>query len=266
MQIHFVTPANRGLYTGQLDQMYRQRRQFFVDRMKWSDLDNGSDYEIDDFDHEHAVYVLALGDLGELLGSYRLLPTWQPHLMGGPLAKYVEKSDRAKGAGVWEFSRWIPGFHKGREHREEVRGRLFVAAAEFALSHSVDAYVACVEVNVLNLLAEIGWPVEMLGEPTSYGTGTTVAIRFSLGHEELASTQMACQIASPTALELPMHVAERSIQPHVFAAMGELLCIEDDELLAEALTVCSTIAARDALIRSGDGELPLISQTVKGHA
>ncbi|TRO86576.1 autoinducer(acylhomoserine lactone) synthesis protein, partial [Glycocaulis profundi] len=47
MRVHIVTPANRGLYGVQLEQMHRQRREVFIDRLGWSEIDTGEELERD---------------------------------------------------------------------------------------------------------------------------------------------------------------------------------------------------------------------------
>lgn len=249
MRVHIVTPANRHLYTEQIDEMHRQRRRVFVERLKWTELDGGGAYEIDEVDHDAAVYLLALGDVGEVLGSARLAPTWRPHLFAAALQRYLDDPKAATGPGVWEYSRWLPGEGTDQERDAEVRKLLLCATAEFAVAHQVEAYVACIETRFLNIFAECGWPLEMLGRPQRYPRGKAVAVRFTIGMTELAETRARFDCAGPASIELPAWLPGRPIKPVVFAMLDGLLGVEDEALLQEALEHCNGIFVADAQAR-----------------
>ena len=266
MRVHIVTPANRHLYTAQLDQMHRQRRAMFVEKRKWTELDNGSPYEIDEFDHNGAFYLLAVGDVGEVHGSARLVPTWKPHLFGGVLSDYVDNKEAARGPGVWEYSRWLPGSGLDPSLDGACRAALLCATAEFALSHQVEAFVACIETRFLNIFAEVGWPVAFLGEPQRFNRGKAVAIRFAIGPDELQSTRDCFGYSSPSSLELPAWGPDARLDPASFAVLDAILAIEDDRCRRDILEYCVCGPTDDEQESVGGDLDPFLFATTQGNA
>ena len=71
--IEIVQPGQAGK-TSYLFDMHRLRTRIFKERMNWDvDIDKNG-LEIDDFDLPEAVYVLALDDEKNVIGSWRFLP------------------------------------------------------------------------------------------------------------------------------------------------------------------------------------------------
>ena len=65
-----------------LDAMHRDRKKVFVDMLGWDVPVIDGQYEVDQFDDENAIYVVASDENGQHEGSIRLLPTTSPHLLG----------------------------------------------------------------------------------------------------------------------------------------------------------------------------------------
>jgi hypothetical protein len=143
---------------------------------------------------------------------------------------------------------------------------LLCATAEFALSHHVDAYVACIETRFLNIFAELGWPMTFLGQPRRHESGKAVAIRFAVGRSELATTRAHFAQAPPSAIEIPAWLSSTPIDPLCFAVIDEIIAIEDEELRNEALAECVRLAARDAISRCGHASSALFQLPARGNA
>ncbi len=80
MKVHAIHAGNRHHYDDALEQHYRIRHDIYVGERKWMDLARPDGREVDQFDTEHAVYLLAMeGD--QVVGGSRLVPTLEPHLM-----------------------------------------------------------------------------------------------------------------------------------------------------------------------------------------
>ena len=58
--IHVVTIHNQHLYARQLDEMFRMRHEFYVKQRGWDGLTSENERETDEFDNEHAVYLMNL--------------------------------------------------------------------------------------------------------------------------------------------------------------------------------------------------------------
>ena len=82
VRIKVVTWANRKQYRVVLERYFRIRYDIYVKRRQWRAVARPINIEMDAFDTEHAVYLLALDRAGKIVGGSRLVPTLQPHLLG----------------------------------------------------------------------------------------------------------------------------------------------------------------------------------------
>jgi acyl-homoserine lactone synthase len=61
--------------------MFEARKRVFVDLLKWDVPVLEDRYEVDQFDDEHATYLIVPDEDGGHAGSARLLPTLRPHIL-----------------------------------------------------------------------------------------------------------------------------------------------------------------------------------------
>ncbi|CAO4176899.1 acyl-homoserine-lactone synthase [Methylorubrum populi] len=88
--IHVVTAENMQDYAGALDQAFRLRHRVFVEELGWSNLARPDRREIDEFDDEHAIHLLAIDETETVIGYSRLLPTTRPYLLPMVLPQLCE--------------------------------------------------------------------------------------------------------------------------------------------------------------------------------
>ena len=80
--VDVVTARNQAQFRIQLDSMFEDRKNVFIDLLKW-DLRLSEDrLEVDQFDDDHVVYLLISDPSGNHMGSMRLLRTDRPHILG----------------------------------------------------------------------------------------------------------------------------------------------------------------------------------------
>ncbi len=164
--IRVVDASNRGNYRQVLDAMHADRKTLFVDRLKWNVPVVDGRFEIDAFDTEHAVYLIATQpETGEHIGSVRLLPTTRPHLLGDIFPMLVE-GDVPRGEEIWEITRLCtaPTLADWEAHNA-VRERLATALIEYALTMGINHYTMMTHMAFLSQLLSVGWDVEPLGLP-----------------------------------------------------------------------------------------------------
>lgn len=147
-----------------LDNMHRDRKRVFVDMRKWDVPVVDGQYEIDQFDGEHAVYLISAGDNGEHFGSIRLLPTEQPHLLGSVFPHLCDGLPPS-GPGIWEITRGCLSPRLRAAERLRVRNRLTTAAVQFALLFGIDRFVCVADSGWLTQILTLGWSCEPLGDP-----------------------------------------------------------------------------------------------------
>ena len=173
MLSHCVTPANRPRYSDQLDQMFRQRHALFVERKGWRELRRADGRDIDAYDGEETVYILVMGDAGEVFASARLNPTWSRHQLeqGADFRAAYAQHPVPCGPKAWECSRLIGGDGRlGREHVTESFGRLMVAVGEFCRRRSVTEIISILETAAVTQFQTQGYRCEPLGLPVRFET------------------------------------------------------------------------------------------------
>lgn len=210
--IHVVSLANQHFYGSQLDQMFRMRHAFYIEGHGWSGLTSHDGRETDEFDDDHAVYLMSIDPFGDVAASVRLNPTTQPTL----LKKFADWSDEKlpELESVWDISRWIAAPQHRRadnprwpsNHQRE----LMVGILEFCLSRGLTHLTMLAEHRLAERIASYGWPLRFLGIPREYegGKGTAVAAEIEVGQHVLAHTRAKTGVASRMLVEIdPAQIA-----------------------------------------------------------
>lgn len=204
--IHVVSLTNQHLYGRQLDQMFRMRHTFYVEGHGWSGLTSREGRETDEFDDEHAVYLMSIDPFGEVAASVRLNPTIQPTL----LKKFADWSDEKlpELESVWDVSRWIAA----PQHRRAANPRwpsnhqreLMIGILEFCLSRGLTHLIMLAELRLAERIASYGWPLRFLGAPREYegGKGTAVAAEIEVGQHVLALTRAKTGVTASMLMEI----------------------------------------------------------------
>ena len=133
--------------------MFEARKQVFVDLLKWDVPVLDGRYEIDQFDDEHAVYLIVADTAGGHLGSARLLPTTRPHILDS-LFPNLCAGEPPRNSGCLEITRFCLGRNQNARERLETRNRLVSAIAQFALENGISTYTG---------VAELAWLQQILG-------------------------------------------------------------------------------------------------------
>ncbi len=162
--VNLITSYNRSKFRAPLEAMHRDRKKIFVDGLKWDIPVVDGQYEIDQFDTDQAIYLVALARQTERhLGSVRLLPSTGPHLMSEIFPFLCEKGVPV-GDDIWEITRLCSAPAKDIEPRL-IRRRLATAMCEFGLLYGINKYTCVTHIQYLSHLLAIGWECEPLGEP-----------------------------------------------------------------------------------------------------
>ncbi len=205
--IDVVLPETRLEHAAALMQMHHDRKRVFVDRLGWDLPSPQSWLEVDDFDNDCAIYLLARSpQTGRHEGSVRLLPTTKRHMLGSLFSSLC-----AQGVPVaddcWEISRLVTcppdvaGTSLVKLHRLLAAGLI-----EFALLNSIRRYTLVAEAHRVPALLSIGWPVSPLGLPTDYFGQTLQALQISAEQQTLDALRARLRL-SQTVLQFA--VADR---------------------------------------------------------
>ncbi len=171
--------ANAALLEG----MHRDRKTVFVDRLGWQVPVVDGDLEIDQFDGEDAVYLIAVDEAGGHAGSLRLLPTMGPHLLADVFPQLCERTP-PRGPDVWEITRLFTT--PGLPDPKRVRRELSLGMVEFAVLRGIRRYTCVTHVPYLSSVLAVGWDCEPLGLPQPHGGVMLGAVAIDITAETLA--------------------------------------------------------------------------------
>lgn len=128
--IHLVSSANKHLYERQLVEFHRERHRQFVVERGWS-LRSVDDGEYDEYDDEHALYLIGLSPAGEIEVGCRIrttalggvLPDVFPHLI-------ADSEPSVREMGVYECTRYFAVSSARGKRGFEARSKLHLAMLE----------------------------------------------------------------------------------------------------------------------------------------
>jgi N-acyl-L-homoserine lactone synthetase len=198
MQIQLVDADRRLQFSRHLLEMHQDRKRIFVDQLGWSLPSAGSWLEIDQFDNEYTVYLIATSSNdGRHLASVRLLPTIRPHMLntifgdlcdGGPLVR----------EDVWESSRFTIA-PVGLRGTEVMRLSQYLALAhvEFALLNGIRRYTMIGETHRVATVAAMGWKVRPLCLPTECDGSRIISMEVMVDEETLAQMRRRFGVDRP---------------------------------------------------------------------
>ena len=180
-----VDGANRITERVALRAMFAARKKVFVDLLKWDVPVLAGRFEIDQFDDEHARYIILLDAGGRHLASTRLLPTSRlgilselyPELSDGPLPE---------GDDVFEITRFCLSPECTSRERRAIRNQLVTAIARYALTAGIKTYTGVADMNWLRQILDFGWECSLLGEPKAVGRALLGALRIDIDVHTLA--------------------------------------------------------------------------------
>jgi N-acyl-L-homoserine lactone synthetase len=194
--IDLVLPEARYRFAAALMEMHSDRKQVFVDRLNWSLPARGSWLEVDQFDNDFAVYLLAL-DGGRHQGSVRLLPSTCPTMLAS-LFPGLCPDGVPEGEEVWEISRLVtsPRDASGASVLKLHR-LLALALIEFALLNGIRRYNLVAEARRVPALLAIGWTVAPLGLPTWCAGEELQALQVRIDDETLERVRARVRVWQP---------------------------------------------------------------------
>jgi len=179
--IHVVSAVNRHLYEDVMEQHFRLRHEIFVEERKWEALRKPDGREIDVYDNEDAIYLLAL-DSRRVVGGYRLYPTTKPTMMSEVFPHLAAVRGCPSDPLVWEWSR----FFVARDRRDGVLNlQLMAAAQEFCLDQGIERLCLVMETWWLPRFHDIGFVVTPLGLPTLIEDSWTMAATIEVRQDSL---------------------------------------------------------------------------------
>jgi acyl-homoserine lactone synthase len=159
--------------------MFEDRKSVFVDLLKWDVPVLDGRFELDEFDDEHATYIIIASEAGDHLGSARLLPTTRPHILGS-LFPHLCAALPPRGPDVFEITRFCLSRRLNALARRETRNQLVSALAWYALEQKISTYTGVAEFSWLQQILAFGWNCRPLGVPIQLECGLLAALAIEI--------------------------------------------------------------------------------------
>lgn len=197
MQIKVVDADARLASSKHIIEMHHDRKRVFVDQLGWRLPTAGSWLEVDSFDNEYTVYLIACSADDRHLASVRLLPTTRPHMLNTIFAGLCEGGPIVA-PDVWESSRFTiaPMGLRGVEVMR-VSQYLALAHVEFALLNGIRSYTMIGETHRVATVLSMGWKVRPLCLPTECDGDRIVAMEVSCDEETLQAMRRRFRVDRP---------------------------------------------------------------------
>ncbi|MEO1168730.1 MAG: acyl-homoserine-lactone synthase [Pseudomonadota bacterium] len=145
-----------------LDSMFADRKTLFVDLLGWDIPSHDGRHEVDEFDHDGTVYIVATDGKSAHQGSLRLLPTVRSHLLDTHFASLCAGGAPADAA-TYEVTRLCLPSRLGAKRRLLVRNELIAAMVDHALAAGIKRLVGVTNVGFRKEILAMGWLAEPLG-------------------------------------------------------------------------------------------------------
>jgi acyl-homoserine lactone synthase len=179
--IHVISAANRHLYQDVLEQHFRIRHDIFVDERRWETLRKPDKREVDSYDDEDTIYLLAL-EGRRVVGGHRLYPTTKPTMMSEVFPHLADVRGFPSDPLIWEWSRYFIV----RDRRDgNLNLQLMAAVQEFCLTEGIMQISAIMETWWLPRFHEAGFVVAPLGLPALVEDAWTMAALIDVSQDTL---------------------------------------------------------------------------------
>lgn len=160
-----------------LDGMFRLRHEVFKQRLNW-DVGSSAGKERDDFDDLEPVYIVCEEE-GEVLGSWRLLPTTGPYMLKNVFPELLHGEQAPEHENIWEISRFAVSKRvAGNDSLGTIRSvtnTLLDELFTFAARRKIERIVAVSDVRFERILKRAGLLTTRYGVPLQIGVTKAVA-------------------------------------------------------------------------------------------
>lgn len=160
-----------------IDGIFRLRHEVFAERLAW-DVACDAGRERDIFDDQDPVYIVCEQD-GEVLGSWRLLPTTGPNMLRDVFPQLLHGAPMPCAPDIWEISRFavskrIAGTGSLGAVRDVTRLLLDQLFA-FAARRKISRIVAVSDIRFERILQRAGLLTHRFGPPLRIGSTMAVS-------------------------------------------------------------------------------------------
>lgn len=197
--MHLINAGNRHLYERELEDMFRARKQVFVDGFGWKlELVDGMD--IDQFDDERTHYVVGFDSHDNAVMSLRLRPTDDKSLLGDLFGHVLPEGTRPLNDGLtWEATRGFNFEFQRKPWNMLRKGACMAAPFEVLRAAGATRLVAFTDTRMFNWVLSMGWKMRVLGDAVPYGEGGAgFALEVDVTDEQIDSMREQWGIPTPS--------------------------------------------------------------------
>ena len=168
--MNLITGKTATLSTELMSGLASYRYKVFVETLGW-DLQTQEGAEVDQFDHQDTLYVVARDDLGHVNGCARLLPTTGPYLLGEVFPELMNGQPVPCSEDVWELSRFATVDFNNRtttalsQFSSSIAAQLLHESIACAAAHGAKRLITVSPIGIERLLRKTGVHAHRAGPP-----------------------------------------------------------------------------------------------------
>ena len=201
-------PNQAATMSRKLDGMFRLRHEVFKERLAW-DVGSRAGKERDIFDDLDPVYIVCEDD-GDVLGSWRLLPTTGPYMLKDVFPELLHGIQAPTAPDVWEISRFTVSKRIiGNDSLgtiNQVTNLLLEQLFTFAARRDIKRIVAVADVRFERILKRAGLLTQRFGPPLQIGVTKAISGYADVSELNVRRMQLGTNIVHP-AREIDLKVA-----------------------------------------------------------
>ena len=160
-----------------LDGMFRLRHEVFKERLDW-EVGSTAGRERDMFDDLDPVYIVC-ENAGEVLGSWRLLPTTGPYMLKDVFPELLHGLPAPVGEDIWEISRFAVSKRVAQNESlgtiNTITNLLLDQLFAFAARRNISRIVAVADVRFERILKRSGLLTQRFGPPLQIGVTKAIS-------------------------------------------------------------------------------------------
>ncbi len=203
--IHLIDINNRHLYPQQIKAFHNERYLHFVVERGWPlrAVDGG---EYDDYDDDHALYLVGLSLEGEIEVGCRIRTTAGGGVLPDVFPHLIANSEPAvEVPGVFECTRYFSANRARGRRGFEARSKLHLAMVELVRDLGGHRLLGFVDLPLLSHLRRFsGLRIRPVGLPAPYDGGVTIAFEIGVEEEDLQTTRSLLQFRPGNCLWRPL--------------------------------------------------------------
>lgn len=185
------TLSDGGISSDLATAMFRQRHEVFHERLGW-DVKSRGGLEIDEFDNDDSVYVIAKNlNNQQVEASWRLRPTSKSYMLKDTFPCLLHGKAAPQSADVWEVSRFAVvntpySDSDAACNFGELTQDLVANTVQLALQRGIKRYVWVTSVGVERLALKLGYRPVRIGPPVRLGRVLSVAAELPIDENTMS--------------------------------------------------------------------------------